>query len=53
MPTTELTASPDAPLGGPLENPEIELLTGQLTVEECVSRIVAFLADLEKQHPAG
>jgi bifunctional enzyme CysN/CysC len=29
-------------------NPEIELLTGQLPVEECVARIVAFLAALEK-----
>jgi bifunctional enzyme CysN/CysC len=32
----------------PPANPEIELPTGQLTVEECVARIVAFLAALEK-----
>jgi bifunctional enzyme CysN/CysC len=30
--------------------PEIELLTAQLTVEECVARIVAFLGALEKQN---
>ncbi len=29
-------------------NPEIELPTGQLTVEECVSRIIDFLAALER-----
>jgi len=32
----------------PPENPEIELRAAQFTVEECVSRIVAFLAALEK-----
>jgi bifunctional enzyme CysN/CysC len=31
----------------PPTSPEIELPTGQLTVEECVSRIISFLADLE------
>jgi bifunctional enzyme CysN/CysC len=33
----------------PPANPEIELSTAQLTVEECVSRIIDFLAALEKQ----
>ena len=32
----------------PPVNPEIELPTGQLSVEECVSRIIDFLAALEK-----
>ena len=32
----------------PPEHPEVELPTAQLTVEECVSRIVAFLVALEK-----
>jgi bifunctional enzyme CysN/CysC len=32
----------------PPANPEIELRAAQFTVEECVSRIVAFLAALEK-----
>ena len=36
-----------APYEAPAK-PEIELLTGQLTVEECVSRIIDFLAALEK-----
>ena len=36
-----------APYEAP-EKPELELATAQLTVEECVSRIVAFLAALEK-----
>jgi bifunctional enzyme CysN/CysC len=36
-----------APYEAPAK-PEIELLTAQLTVEECVSRIVAFLDALEK-----
>jgi adenylyl-sulfate kinase len=35
-----------APYEPPVK-PEIELPTGQLTVEECVSRIISFLADLE------
>jgi adenylyl-sulfate kinase len=35
-----------APYEAP-EKPELELATSQLTVEECVSRIVAFLAALE------
>jgi bifunctional enzyme CysN/CysC len=38
-----------APYEVPMK-PEIELLTGELTVEECVSRIVAFLGALEKQN---
>jgi bifunctional enzyme CysN/CysC len=33
----------------PPANAEIELPTAQLTVEECVSRIIAFLAALERQ----
>jgi bifunctional enzyme CysN/CysC len=37
----------------PPANPEIELPTAQLTVEECVSRIVAFLAALERQATSG
>jgi bifunctional enzyme CysN/CysC len=36
-----------APYEAPVK-PEIELLTAQLTVEQCVSRIVAFLGALEK-----
>jgi bifunctional enzyme CysN/CysC len=32
----------------PPANPELELSTGQLTVEECVARIINYLADLEK-----
>ena len=32
----------------PPANPEVELPTGQLTVEECVSRIIALLEALEK-----
>ena len=36
-----------APYEPPVK-PEIELPTGQLTVEECVSRVIDFLAALEK-----
>ena len=35
----------------PPTNPEIELPTAQLTVSECVAKIIAFLAALEKQRP--
>ncbi len=39
-----------APYEAP-EKPELELPTGQLTVGECVARIIAFLAALEKWVP--